>query len=882
MRNKLWTNIIFIILFVCSMKSQSVHAVTLEQMNTTSVQTATNKTFTSVKLNTDLTLNQTTANYTLVWNNPAAGRTLTISDPLGDDTLAFLSATQTFTNKTLTAPVLGGTITGTYTLGGTPTVTNPTVSTGTFTSPTVTNPTVSTGTFTSPTFITPKQLHANVVSLDKYSTTDICATTTGALDQIGSAVTTLLIPSAATCTTSKTVPSTLTLWFLGQGQITISTGVTLTISGAIFAPLQQIFVASGTAAVRGNTVIDQVEVVWFGAIDDTVTDGSGTNNTTAIQKAADWAANNGIALNFIHHDGRMYRISTAGGVNLTNIRDIRMNGAVITADAGIGTAVTVGGNTSTTLSNANISIRVKRQHTVAGTWSGGDLNVQIQNVNNSYFWIQSTHGETGLKLTVTDAARTAYYNKIYLQNMTVNKLAIEVSTAFTDTVNSNNFLGGTLSNAETGATGGIKIQAANTTIFHYPSIEYTADANHTNIILDNAKYNQVLQVLIEEGGFNAINVSAINGSYGNLVIPSRFDGIWTVNDNNSIGTINDFDNYVYNQTELDKFGFQVPVIMQHFNAYDDGAFIYSPDFLFYSQGTDAFSYRVATGGNYIIKPVYENTQLDKDDRGDNFINLKSTTDGVGVIITDPGELYVDIVYDNAADTKPELYIICYNGSWTKLTGISPYYVTGRSITSSGNIYRSYYKGILRFNSGVKYAFISAVVATGKTDANIRYMEIRSNKARRLIYSNTVSSLTRNTIGRMYASQSPTKSAFPVGTVLWEDIPTAANPAGWMCIRRIDTTLTANAIAGATSLTVASTTNMVVNDVIGIQMNDGTGWHWTTIATIPNGTSLTITAGLGFAANSGNVVVTDFFKAQANLAAFDFDSYYYWFYNRWVG
>lgn len=41
---------------------------------------------------------------------------------VSSDTIALLAATQTFTNKTLTAPVLGGTVTGTYTLGGTPTV----------------------------------------------------------------------------------------------------------------------------------------------------------------------------------------------------------------------------------------------------------------------------------------------------------------------------------------------------------------------------------------------------------------------------------------------------------------------------------------------------------------------------------------------------------------------------------------------------------------------------------------------------------------------------------------------------------------------------------------------------------------------------------------
>ncbi len=46
---------------------------------------------------------------------------------VADDTVALLAASQTFTGKTLTAPVFGGTATGTYTLGGTPTITAPVI-----------------------------------------------------------------------------------------------------------------------------------------------------------------------------------------------------------------------------------------------------------------------------------------------------------------------------------------------------------------------------------------------------------------------------------------------------------------------------------------------------------------------------------------------------------------------------------------------------------------------------------------------------------------------------------------------------------------------------------------------------------------------------------
>ena len=53
----------------------------------------------------------------------------TLTLPVATDTLAGIAATQTLTNKTLTSPALSGTVTGTYTLGGTPTLTAPALGT---------------------------------------------------------------------------------------------------------------------------------------------------------------------------------------------------------------------------------------------------------------------------------------------------------------------------------------------------------------------------------------------------------------------------------------------------------------------------------------------------------------------------------------------------------------------------------------------------------------------------------------------------------------------------------------------------------------------------------------------------------------------------------
>ncbi len=69
-----------------------------------------------------------------------------------------------------------------------------------------------------------------------------------------------------------------------------------------------------------------------------------------------------------------------------------------------------------------------------------------------------------------------------------------------------------------------------------------------------------------------------------------------------------------------------------------------------------------------------------------------------------------------------------------------------------------------------------------------------------------------------------------------------------------TTLTLDEDSGDTALTVDDTTGMTVADVIGIVQDDGTV-KWTTIATIPTSTTLTINSALTDDAASGNNVYT---------------------------
>lgn len=79
----------------------------------------------------------------------------------------------------------------------------------------------------------------------------------------------------------------------------------------------------------------------------------------------------------------------------------------------------------------------------------------------------------------------------------------------------------------------------------------------------------------------------------------------------------------------------------------------------------------------------------------------------------------------------------------------------------------------------------------------------------------------------------------------------------------DTVITQLSVASAasdTSIDLDTSSGMTIGDIIGIVLDDGT-IHWTTIATIPTATSVTITAGVASAASVDNKVYT--FTSRAN-------------------
>jgi hypothetical protein len=81
-----------------------------------------------------------------------------------------------------------------------------------------------------------------------------------------------------------------------------------------------------------------------------------------------------------------------------------------------------------------------------------------------------------------------------------------------------------------------------------------------------------------------------------------------------------------------------------------------------------------------------------------------------------------------------------------------------------------------------------------------------------------------------------------------------------------TTLSVDAAAGATTVTLASVTGVFLGAPLGIQMDGGySGYHWTTATADPVGSDVTISEPLFTAASSGNTVVVPGAMSASSVA-----------------
>src|SRR5690348_4530466 len=139
---------------------------------------------------------------------------------------------------------------------------------------------------------------------------------TTCITTIGTATKTLRVAMAITVSANTTVPANVTLWFVGTGQLSINSGVTVTVFSPerlIAEPRRQVKSGLGTLAF---TSAGTVYPGWFGAKGDGTTD-----DTAAIQAAVTPAGGTGTSVSF--PSGR-YKVTSP--INLPN-NPIHLTGA---------------------------------------------------------------------------------------------------------------------------------------------------------------------------------------------------------------------------------------------------------------------------------------------------------------------------------------------------------------------------------------------------------------------------------------------------------------------------------------------------------------------------------------------------------------------------
>lgn len=106
---------------------------------------------------------------------------------------------------------------------------------------------------------------AGVMSYDQVAVQSVKhASLVDAITTLGSTLATVVIANLQSVGSNVTVPATLTLYFVDQGEVAVASGATLTINGRIVAPNRQIFSGSGTVTID-ETVNPLEYAYWKGS-----------------------------------------------------------------------------------------------------------------------------------------------------------------------------------------------------------------------------------------------------------------------------------------------------------------------------------------------------------------------------------------------------------------------------------------------------------------------------------------------------------------------------------------------------------------------------------------------------------------------------------------
>lgn len=197
------------------------------------------------------------------------------------------------------------------------------------------------------------------------------------------------------------------------------------------------------------------------------------------------------------------------------------------------------------------------------------------------------------------------------------------------------------------------------------------------------------------------------------------------------------------------------------------------------------------------------------------------------------------------------WVYCYDANMVLLTGSAPYYINNYQSWTAGGSY--YYKSasskiadILFDNPAVKYARIVLYVGISGWAEMVRLVAFPFlGKGDESIPKAIQKAIRRPIV----FTAAPTKGLAKLGQ-------TVAKKAGgvFTCISKLENTLNGAVVAGATTITLAtSSTGILSGDVVGILLDDRTT-HWTTVNGAPAGYVITLATALPSGAASGKRVI----------------------------
>lgn len=624
----------------------------------------------------------------------------------------------------------------------------------------------------------------------------------------------------------------------------IATGKTLTINGAFSAGLYKVFTLTGTGTVVFGNYVPKVYPEWWGAIGNNTTD-----DGTAINAAAESARNSACK--------RISFPSNAGYASTTQVdlQELSVETAKITSSYA-GPAVLVG-------DGCDLDVKLDVDRPVADWVAGHDgIHVYAENnqTNNNYFDFTSSRSAIGVKVQGPATSISLSYNTFFLREIIINKVGFMAHTpsGADGFCNENLVLNGNFGYTGASAECCIKLLGEGTYgidkwTFIKPSFEYTASGDYacvftrcSNIYIHDARMESVSTMKVAKFDDENRGIVVTLGSIGNR--PIAYD-VTEGGYNHDVDVKMSSDYVLHRLNDVSSFN----------AAYHDGTFWHVPGFAAINM----------TSG--VVERKSNTAQFGFIDGhgGPALVGLAATDQAIGLRVDFYGDMPNDLTYAKKVyvkyrvlddDQEGGLMIKCYNSAGAALSGNSPAYAQAPYWHVSGNHY--YVSGShnlcpLLFHKDVAYAYIGAYQSANKLTGLELYAPNQTDCY--IPYTGP-----KELPGHLLAANAPTKWHFQVGDTVWNDTPVVGQPAGWMCIKRTDTTLASDGAATDLTIEVASITGIASGDIIGIKLDTGY-YHFTTVNGLPAGTTVTLTAALPSAATTGNKVVANLWASMANLA-----------------